>query len=180
MGTLPLLPHAATPPIAVQSIEAAVLGMEHGWLRLRWKLTGTERLTVPAFAGRGREDGLWRTTCFELFLREPGAATYLEFNLSPSERWAAYAFSDYREGAADLPMPRDPDCTLRRGGAMAFFDAAIPLAGLPGLPWQLGLTAVIEEDGGHLSYWALAHAPGKPDFHAPTCFAATLPAPGGA
>ena len=69
---------------------------------------------------------------------------------------------------------------LFRRGAMAFFDAAIPLAGLPALPWQLGLTAVIEEEGGHRSYWALAHAPGKPDFHAPTCFAATLPAPGAA
>lgn len=41
----------------------------------------------------------------------------------------------------------------------------------------IALSAVIEETGGHKSYWALAHPPGQPDFHHPTCFAATLPAP---
>jgi len=28
-----------------------------------------------------------------------------------------------------------------------------------------------------LSYWALAHPEGKPDFHDPACFAATLEPP---
>ena len=41
----------------------------------------------------------------------------------------------------------------------------------------LGLTAVIEAKDGTKSYWALAHAPGPPDFHNPDCFIATLPAP---
>ena len=36
--------------------------------------------------------------------------------------------------------------------------------------WQLGLSAVIEELNGHKSYWALAHPPGKPDFHHSDCF----------
>jgi hypothetical protein len=31
--------------------------------------------------------------------------------------------------------------------------------------WQMSLTAVIEETNGRKSYWALAHAAGKPDFH---------------
>jgi hypothetical protein len=44
----------------------------------------------------------------------------------------------------------------------------------------MGLAAVIEEQGGVKSYWALAHPDAKPDFHAPACFAATLPAPEGA
>jgi hypothetical protein len=48
---------------------------------------------------------------------------------------------------------------------------------LPAPPWEYGLAAVIEEEGAVKSYWALAHPPGKPDFHHPTCFAATLPAP---
>jgi hypothetical protein len=42
----------------------------------------------------------------------------------------------------------------------------------------MGLAAVIEEAGGTLSYWALAHSEDKPDFHASACFAAALPAPG--
>ena len=30
---------------------------------------------------------------------------------------------------------------------------------------RLGLSAVIEATDGSLSYWALRHPPGKPDFH---------------
>jgi hypothetical protein len=30
---------------------------------------------------------------------------------------------------------------------------------------KLALTAVIEDSSGTLSYWALKHAPNKPDFH---------------
>jgi hypothetical protein len=41
---------------------------------------------------------------------------------------------------------------------------------------QINLCAVIEEIDGTKSYWALAHPPGKPDFHHPDCFALTLPA----
>jgi hypothetical protein len=51
---------------------------------------------------------------------------------------------------------------------------------LPGLSgyadWRLGLSAVIEETSGDRSYWALAHPPGKADFHHSDCFALRLPA----
>ena len=36
---------------------------------------------------------------------------------------------------------------------------------------RIGLAAVVEEKSGALSYWALRHAPGKPDFHHPDAFA---------
>ena len=42
---------------------------------------------------------------------------------------------------------------------------------------KVGLAVVIDEVGGTKSCWALAHPPGAPDFHHPTCFAAELPAP---
>jgi hypothetical protein len=44
-----------------------------------------------------------------------------------------------------------------------------------GRTWQLGLSAVLEEKDGTKSYWAVAHAAEKPDFHHPDCFAARLP-----
>ncbi|MFC7497623.1 hypothetical protein ACFQRC_00110 [Enterovirga sp. GCM10030262] len=47
---------------------------------------------------------------------------------------------------------------------------------LPDMPWQLGLSAVIEETNGRKSYWALAHPPGDPDFHHEDCFALELAA----
>ena len=37
-------------------------------------------------------------------------------------------------------------------------------------PLRLGLAAVIEEISGNQSYWALAHPPGKADFHHSDCF----------
>jgi hypothetical protein len=39
----------------------------------------------------------------------------------------------------------------------------------------IGLTAVLEQTDGTKSYWALAHPPGKPDFHDPACFALEFP-----
>ena len=173
-----LTAHPTHPPLAVKAIEARVIGHDANWLRLRWRIEGAGQLVVPPFAGKGRADGLWKTTCFEAFLKPEGGVAYVELNLSPSERWAAYDFAEYREGMAERPFPREPECTMRLGTGLAIFDAAVPVGGLPDLPCDLGLSAVIEEQGGVISYWALAHPEGKPDFHHPACFAATLPAPG--
>lgn len=172
-----LLPHPSRPPREVRSVEFSLLGFDAGWLRLRWRIEGAGRLMAPVLAGKGRADGLWRTTCFELFVRPGAGDAYSEFNLSPSERWAAYDFTAYRAGMQDRPMPRDPDCALRGSGELRIFDAAIPLAGLAPLPWHCGASAVIEEEGGVRSYWALAHAQGQPDFHSPACFAMPVAAP---
>lgn len=140
-------------------------------------MDGAERVVFPAFAGKGRADGLWKTTCLEFFLRPPTGEGYTELNLSPSERWAAYDFTGYRTGMSQRSLPHEPTCTLRVGQSMAIFDAAVPSAGLPALPWRYGLNAVIEEEGGVRSYWAIAHPDGQADFHSPACFAGELAAP---
>lgn len=176
MQTHRLEPHPAHPPASVSAIGARVIGRDADWLRLRWRIEGAQGLVVPPFAGKGRADELWRTTCFEAFLRPAGGESYAEFNLSPSERWNAYDFETYRAGMRERSLPREPECTLRQGSTFAIFDAAIPAAGLPEGDCALGLSVVIEETGGTISYWALAHSEGKPDFHADACFAAALPA----
>lgn len=177
METYELVPHPAHPPLAVSSVQARILALDAHWLTLRWRVEGVARLVVPPFAGKGRADGLWQTTCFELFVKPDGGTAYAEFNLSPSQAWAAYDFTAYREGMADRACPRDPVCTPRGGQAVLIFDAAIPATALPPLPWAYGLTAVIEEEGGHKSYWAIAHGSDRPDFHSEACFAARLAAP---
>lgn len=134
-------------------------------------------MMLPGFAGRERREGLWRTTCFELFCRSPGSTAYTEINLSPSERWAAYDFGGYREGMQERPMSRRPVITPRLGRSVLIFDAAVRLGDLPPLPWHLGLCAVIEEEGGVKSYWAISHPGVEPDFHDPACFAARLAPP---
>lgn len=178
METHALTPHPAHPPLTVRSVEARVTGIDDLWLRLRWRIDGSGELVVPAFAGKGRAEGLWRTTCFEAFLLPDGSGAYVELNLSPSERWNAYQFSARREGMAERAFPREPECTLRQGQSFAIFDAAVPLAGLPARPWAMGFACVLEETGGQLSYWALVHGSDTPDFHDPACFTARLAAAG--
>jgi hypothetical protein len=52
-------------------------------------------------------------------------------------------------------------------------QAALEFVGLSS-PLHLGLSAVLEATNGDKSYWALAHPPGKPDFHHADCFALEL------
>jgi hypothetical protein len=180
LQTHQLLAHSDHPPLGVSQVEARVIGHDANWLRVRWRIEGSQQLVVPAFAGKGRTDALWQTTCFELYLRPLGGDAYCELNLSPSERWNAYDFDGYRAGMRERPFPHEPECTIRQGSTFAIFDAAIPVAGLPDQDCAMGLSAILEEQGGTISYWALAHPEGKPDFHAPACFAVALPAPGAA
>ena len=177
METHLLLAHPDHPPAGITGVEARIIGRDENWLRARWRVDGSQRMVVPAFAGKGRTDDLWRTTCFELYLKPLGGEAYCELNLSPSERWNIYDFDGYREAMRERPFPHEPECTIRLGSTFAIFDAAIPVAGLPRVDCAMGLSAILEEEGGVMSYWALTHPGGKPDFHSPACFAAKLPAP---
>lgn len=177
MQTQELTAHPAHPPQGIESVEARIIGLDSEWLRLRWRIEGAQALVIPAFAGRGRAEELWRTTCFELFARPEGGEAYVEFNLSPSDRWNAFDFSSYREGMRDRPLSPEPVCTMRQGSSFAIFDGAIPRTAIPIGSSAINLAAVLEEEGGTISYWALAHPADKPDFHDPACFTGTLAAP---
>ncbi len=135
-------------------------------------------MIVPPFAGRVRRDGLWQTTCFEMFVRPEGRQTYAEYNFSPSEAYAAYDFAGWREGMAERAISHAPVITPRRAAGVLIVDVAIPLADLPPLPAALSLTCVIEEEGDSKTFWAMDHGESaQPDFHQPACFAAALAAP---
>lgn len=178
MQAYPLVPHPAKPPLAVRSVEARVGNEDQHWLQLRWRIDGSGSLVLPKPDGKQRRDGLWQTTCFELFLQPDGDAGYCEFNLSPSEAWNAYDFDGYRGGMRERTAARAPVLTMRPGSSFAIFDAAIPRSLLPKGPCAMGLTAVIEEVGEHKSYWSISHpAVDAPDFHHAACFAAWLEAP---
>lgn len=167
MGTHRLIAHPDSPPSAIRGVE--VRWFESGdRLILRYQVTGIETLLVPSFAGKGRGDDLWQTTCFELFLKDAGG--YREYNFSPSERWAAYGFTDYREGRGDAGMAQPPEISSSAGEYLFILTATLDAALIAGVD-RAGLSAVIEEKDGTKSYWALAHPPGQPDFHDPTCFA---------
>lgn len=173
-----LIPHPDFPYPSGAYVESRVNLSQNGVMGLRYVLDGVERgVRLPPHAVSARKSDLWRHTCFEAFVCAGGKG-YLEINLSPSTEWAVYAFDGYRQGMrpVDLPPPR---IEVEQAGDRLELLAEVDLGGLLplGAPWRVGLTAVVEAEEG-LSYWALAHPGGKPDFHHPDCFALELPATG--
>jgi hypothetical protein len=164
---------------AVSRIVVDVERSRAGTLLLRYVVTGSiAQLRVPPVTVSACADGLWQHTCFEAFIRAGAASAYYEFNFAPSTQWAAYRFAGYRNGMQALTEIAPPVIETRSDAECCAVEAFVELAPLSDLPreadWQLGLCAVIEEAGGRKSYWALAHPPGKPDFHHPDCFASEI------
>ncbi|MDO9474796.1 MAG: DOMON-like domain-containing protein [Caulobacter sp.] len=177
--TVRLTPHPDTPCQALDRIEVNVARDGSGGLALRFVATGDiSRLRMPPPVTRARTDELWKHACFEAFVKPAGGEAYWEFNLSPSNRWAGYRFDGYRDGMTSPPRLALRHLTQRASASLYELVATLDLTGGPAFdqPWRLGLSAVIEETTGARSYWALAHAPGKPDFHHPDAFALDLPA----
>lgn len=171
MPSAALSPHPTTPCRALRAIGVSVT-RDGTMLRVHYALEGDiEGLRIPAPRAPRAIDELWKHTCCELFVARPGAQEYREFNFSPSGEWAAYRFSSYREGrAADHALP-----TIDVEGASGRFSLTARVA-VGGEKLVLGLSAVIEEKSGALSYWALRHAPGRADFHHAQAFAMELDA----
>ncbi len=130
------------------------------------------RFAIPQAAESGRRDELWKTTCFEAFVQEDGEATYREYNFAPSGDWAAYDFAARRDGMSAAPLANPP--YIRFEDNLVWWTLGATFALEAGRHWALGLAAVIEEQDGTKSYWALAHNGDEPDFHDPACFTARL------
>ena len=198
---LSLIRHPDTPCPPLTGVEVELARVRPSRLRLRYVLRGSAHQVRTNPPGG---DELWKHTCFEAFVRVAGEEGYVEFNLAPTGEWAAWRFSGYREGmepAAGVdasvvgfqqrrePMARDERARLQEAGfdtlerfepSFYALQAEVSLGPAMSLfldrPWRLGLSAVVEERNGRISYWALAHPPGKPDFHHPDCFRLELPA----
>ncbi len=175
-----LAPHPDTPSTAVAEIVVEVARPDAGQLELRYVVSGKlANLRLPPAAAPVRGDGLWRHTCFEAFLRTVPSGAYYELNFAPSLQWAAYRFSGYRSGMSIVEEMDTPWLDVRSSSERFELRVGLNLRPAPDLPrdapWQCGLSAVIEETNGRLSYWALAHPTGKPDFHHSDCFALELP-----
>jgi len=174
---LTLTPHPATPPSTPFKIWATVdyaaafgaAATANIWFGVR---APAEHFVIPEPAEQERADELWRTTCFEAFLRPHGETAYREWNFASSTQWAVYDFDDYRAGMAEAEIAQPPYIRLEDNLTWFAFGATIAVDSA--IQWDLGLSVVLEEKDGTKSYWALAHPAEKPDFHHPDCFAARL------
>jgi hypothetical protein len=161
--------HRDTPASAVKAIKVFPR-IEGRVLTLTYVLNGEiDRLRVPPAKPPRRAQGLWQHTCFEAFIGAKDSQTYYEFNFSPSSEWAAWSFRSYRDGFPLENYHLEPRITVRREPSTLELTADVRLDHLPAAreaaSLRLGLSAVIEDTQGWLSYWALQHPPGKPDFH---------------
>jgi hypothetical protein len=174
-----LAPHPATPPPVPLRVSARVRASGAGALSIAYRIDGaTDRIALPALARPQRADGLWRQSCFELFLAPSPATGYLEFNFSPSSQWAAYAFDDYRIGMRPLPIAAPQITVERQPGTLIVSVALHCREAVCGATFSLA--AVLAFDTAPHSFWALAHAPDKPDFHRRDCFTGRIGAAGDA
>lgn len=178
-GAYRLVCHADNSATGVDAVEVDIQRRAPAPTRLLYRVSGdVSSLQIPEQAKPARCNGLWRHTCFELFVA--GAGTdYFEFNFSPSLQWAAYRFDSYREAMADLHLTSPPHIRVEHTPGSLTLDARIELPestpSEAGEPPRMALAAIIESRDGNISYWALAHPAGKPDFHHPDGFVGVLP-----
>jgi hypothetical protein len=170
--------HPQTPSQAIQGIDVVVGRAAGGNLTLAFALEGDlSALRIPEPRPSRRGHGLWRHTCCEVFVMAGEGPGYREFNFSPSGEWAVYTFRGYREGG-ELELELSPGIVVQRNANRLRLYAEIGADVLPpGRSLRLALSAVVEDADGTLSYWALRHLPGKPDFHHTDAFALQLVQP---
>ncbi|MCM8556868.1 hypothetical protein [Sphingomicrobium sediminis] len=161
-----LTAHPDHPTDAVRGISVDLRGDEEG-VALAYHLDGDlDRIKLPEMGTLRREDRLWRSTCFEMFLRH-GNVGYREYNFAPDGRWSAYRFGSYRHARSNLPN-RCSIVTARVEDGYTL-SARVMGQGLAG--HDIGLSVIVEEQDGTKSFWAVKHPPGKADFHNEACFA---------
>ena len=173
--SLALACHPRTPARVICAVDVAAGVTPGGGLALNFCLEGDlSGLRIPEPRSSRRAEGLWRHTCFEAFVMAGEGPGYREFNFSSSGEWAAYEFCGYRDGGKPVGGP-GPDITVHRSDDRLELDAEIRPESLPpGRSLRLGLSAVVEDARGELTYWALRHPEGQPDFHHPDAFALPL------
>jgi hypothetical protein len=166
--------HPDSPCFAAIGIDVEIAHARAGTLVLHYRVTGTiDGLRLPPVVSSARAHELWLHTCFEAFVGTSSCTPYYEFNFAPSTQWAAYQFDGYRSGMR-AATAIEPQIEVHASPECYALQAVLALDRLSNLPrdikWRLGLSAMIEETSGRQSYWALAHPPGKADFHQSDCF----------
>ncbi len=163
---LPLTCHHTQATDTIERFTASAERGADGWLHFRYIVHGAvDRIALPAQVASQPADELWRHTCFEAFITTQDHPAYVECNFSPSTTWATYRFFRYRTRMTALAPSEPPRITLQTQPDSLVLEAQLRLGEFANHPLRIGLTAVIEDKAGSLSYWALRHPRAKPDFH---------------
>jgi hypothetical protein len=174
---VPMICHVQTLADCIERIGATITLGTSGEVTLTYRVSAEiAALVIPARSTPRRIDGIWKSTCFELFIGNFEDQSYLEYNFAPSLQWAAYQFAGYRSDMAELETGA-PNIRVEQDTDILMLLVTLQLPDA----WRArslraGISAVIAQKNGDISYWAAAHPPGKPDFHHKDCFAVQLEA----
>ena len=164
-----LVRHGQSAEAEIEAISAGCSLSSGGELWLTFQVTGAvDNIAIPKPRTGVRADGLWETTCFEMFLKRHGEEGYAEINVSPSTDWAVYAFDAYRANRRHAVGASVIKAVLRRTAETLSLAAHVRLRQFTAADcdaYAMGLSTVIEDKHGAKSFWALAHPSGAPDFH---------------
>lgn len=175
---LRLLPHPLLPDRVAAAVHVTVTPSTANGLDLVYGLRAPAvALRCPVATAPARRDGLWRTTCAELFIAAAGSSAYREFNFSPSGDWAVYDFADTRQRVADPVVATAPRVVAERAADTLTVRVTLAPDLLPAAPWRAALCVVVEAADGALAYWALTHPASAPDFHHRDGFCLAGPSP---
>lgn len=111
---------------------------------------------------------LWEKSCFELFIKTK-EDSYIEFNFSPEFEWNCFYFT--KKGDPVLEYARfdsvktDILLSLDVVHLIVELDKKKFPDGFFQGPLHAGISSVIKEKNGNMSYWALSHEDIKPNFH---------------
>ena len=120
---------------------------------------------------------LWEKSCFELFMKNT-KDNYIEFNFSPEFEWNCFYFAKKGDALTeylrmdlvkfDILLSLDVFHLIveldKKKFPDSFFDGEL----------NAGITSVIKEKDGKLSYWALSHHDTRPNFHDFRSFTASV------
>lgn len=179
--TLALHCHSATPCARALTVTVGVGWSAGGCLVLNYRIEGdVDGLRLPPRRPPAAADSLWQSTCFEAFVKAPRSRGYTELNASPSSQWALYRFDGYRRGMRALAPAHPPQMLCRRQAGTVHARVEVDLAELGVASrgeLEMAIAAVLQDVNGGLSYWALTHPAGEPDFHHPSAFTLVLARP---
>jgi len=163
-----LAPFPSAGPLPSVTIDGTI-ARRAGILAVRCRLLAPLKdVVIPARAALAdRKDGLWKDTCFEVFLAVRGERRYWELNLSPAGHWNVYRFTSYREGMAAEPAFTALPFTVETQNQPLTLALELDLGKI--VPADVALegaiSAVLRHKDGAVTYWALTHSSPQPDFH---------------
>jgi hypothetical protein len=108
------------------------------------------------------KEGLWESTCLEVFEFDEKSTSYVEWNFSPSQDWAFFAFSEYRKKNKKFEARSPLSWSWSHESKQRNLDLKLPRCFEES---TLQLTGVIDWGAKGIDYFALKHPTAKPDFH---------------